>query len=563
MPRSVAAGGSGASPRTMRSMPSSSFAIAPAPRLGCPGRSLPPGIVLGPGPVVYAAKAPRPSLPSILVRHHALDRGGLVMKRWSLVAAVLSALVVAALPRPGHAQGKDTLVVALVAHAPTLDPHMHFERVGILVNVNMFDSLLHRNTKLEFEPSLATSWKAVSDTQWEFKIRKGVRFHNGDIMTAEDVKYSFDRVLDPKKKSPQYGNIRAIKDVRVADPETIVITTDKPFPLLLERLTFFCIVPKKHLESVGDQAFGTTAAVGTGPWKFVEWKRDQLIRLEAFDQHWRGKPPFRQVIFRAIPEVATQVAEIKTGGVDIIRNVSADLVPELRTNPQTYVSSTPILRVHSVELDMRVAPFDKKTVRQAANHAIDKQTVVQKLMASLGRPVATTVQPQAFGYDPEVKAYPYDPKKAKELLTQAGYPNGVDVTLHSAFVEFRPVFEAICQMLTEVGIRTTPKMWDPGPAWNKFFQTEGKATNGYYGNWGNYSVFDADAVLHPLYHTEPGGWIGKHYARVEGLDKLIDEARSTIDQPRRKKIYADIQAMIKEEARPDEWLWLFAAKPAN
>jgi peptide/nickel transport system substrate-binding protein len=140
-------------------------------------------------------------------------------------------------------------------------------------------------------------------------------------------------------------------------------------------------------------------------------------------------------------------------------------------------------------------------------------------------------------------------------------------------------------MLTEVGLRTTTKMWDPGPAWNKFFQAEGKGTHGQYGNWGNYSVFDADAVLHPFYHTEPGGWIGKHYARVEGLDKLIDEGRSTIDQPRRKQIYARIQAMIKEEApsvflwtqndtlgiskkvayeaRPDEWLWLFAAKPVN
>jgi len=129
------------------------------------------------------------------------------------------------------------------------------------------------------------------------------------------------------------------------------------------------------------------------------------------------------------------------------------------------------------------------------------------------------------------------------------------------------------------------KMWDPGPAWNKFFQAEGKATNGQYGNWGNYSVFDADAVLHPLYHTEPGGWIGKHYARVEGLDKLIDEGRSSIDQAKRKRIYAEIQRMIREEApsiflytqndtlgiskkvvyeaRPDEWLWLFAAKPVN
>ena len=503
------------------------------------------------------------------------------MTRWFLIPLVLALVAVG--PLPADAQPKDTLTVALVSHAPTLDPHMHFERVGILVNINMFDSLLHKNARLEYEPSLATSWKALSDTQWEFKLRKGVKFHNGETMTPDDVKYSFERVLDQKKKSPQYGNVRAIKEIRIVDPETIHIITDKPFPLLLERLVFFPIVPKKHVEAVGDQAFGTTSPVGTGPWKFVEWKRDQLIRLEAFDQHWRGKPPFKHLIIRAIPEIATQVAEMKTGGVDLIRNVSADLIPELKSHPQTYVSSAPILRVHYVEFDMRVPPFDKKLVRQAANQAVDKQTIIQKLMGGLGQIVATTVQPKAFGFDPDVKPYPYDPKRAKELLAQAGYPNGVDITLHSAFVEFRPVFEAITQMLTEVGIRTNAKMWDPGPAWNKVLQGEGKATNGYYGSWGNYSVFDADAVLHPLYHTEPGSWIGKWYTRVEGLDRLIDEARSTVDQAKRKRTYSQIQQMIREEApaiflwtqydtlaisrkveyaaRGDEWLWLFDAKP--
>src|SRR3984893_12309779 len=305
------------------------------------------------------------------------------MKRWPLLAAVLALGALGTAPTLARAQAKDTLTVALVAHSPTLDPHMHFDRVGILVNINMFDSLIHRNPKLEFEPSLATSWKALSDTQWEFKLRKGVRFHNGETMSAEDVKYSFDRVIDQTKKSPQYGNIRAIKEVRVVNPETVHILTDKPFPLLLERLVFFPIVPKKHIEAVGDQAFGTTSPVGTGPWKFVEWKRDQLIRLEAFDQHWRGKPPFKHLIFRAIPETATQVAEVKTGGVDIIRDVSADLVPELKTHPQAYISSTPILRVHYVNLDMRVAPFDKKGVRQAANYAIDKSAIIQKMMAGL------------------------------------------------------------------------------------------------------------------------------------------------------------------------------------
>jgi len=502
------------------------------------------------------------------------------------LCALSCILALALVGSPGaSAQTKDTLTVSLTSHAPTMDPHMHFERVGILVNINMFDSLLHRNAKLEYEPSLATSWKAVSETVWEFKLRRGVKFHNGDPLTAEDVKYSVDRVIDQTKKSPQYGNVRAIKEVKIVAPDTVHLVTDKPFPLLLERLVFFPIVPKKHIEKVGDQAFGATAPVGTGPWKFVEWKRDQYIKLEAFDGHWRGKPPFKTLVFRAIPEVATEVAELKTGGVDIVRNVSADLVPELKNHPQTYISSTPILRVHYVMLDMRNPPFDKKAVRQAANYAVDKQAVIQKLMGGFGTQAATVVQPAAFGHDPEVTPYPYDPKKAKELLAQAGYPNGVDVTLHSAFVSFRPVFEAVSQMLTEVGIRATPRMWDPGPAWNKFFQSEGKATHGAYGSWGNYSVFDADAVLHPLYHSEPGGWIGKWYTREEGLDKLIDEGRSTVDQAKRKRTYAQIQRMIKEDApsiflwtqydmlgiskkvtyqaRGDEWLWLFDAKPKN
>src|SRR5262245_18605627 len=185
------------------------------------------------------------------------------LKRALPVPVVLALLV---LPWPAHAQ-KDTLVVALVAHAETLDPHMHFQRTGLLVNINMFDSLLHKNKKLEYEPSLATSWKAVNDTTWDFKLRKNVKFHNGDTLTAEDVKDSFERVLDPKKKSPQYGNIRAIKEVKIVDPETIRLVTDKPFPLLLERMVFFPIVPKKHVEKVGDEAFGTTSPIGTGPWK--------------------------------------------------------------------------------------------------------------------------------------------------------------------------------------------------------------------------------------------------------------------------------------------------------
>jgi peptide/nickel transport system substrate-binding protein len=359
------------------------------------------------------------------------------------------------------------------------------------------------------------------------------------------------------------------------------LITDKPFPLLIERMVFFPIIPKKHYEKVGAQAFGDSDPVGTGPYKFVEWKRDQFLRLERFDEHWRGPAAIKTLIIRVIPETSTQIAELKTGGVDIIRNLSPDLIPDLKSHASTYVSTAPILRTHYASLDMREAPFNKKEVRQAANYAIDRQAIVDRLMGGLGRPLATVINPMAFGYDPKVEGYGYDPKKAKELLKQAGYPNGVDITLHGGTSEAfnRQLYEAIAEMLTEVGLRTNLKIWDPGPAWNKFFQGEGKATNGFISSWGYYSTFDADAILHPLYHTEPGGWVGKWYTRVPGLDELIDAGRTTVNKDARLTTYAKIQRVIKEEApsiflyhqhdmlglnkrvvyeaRGDEWIWVY------
>jgi len=465
-----------------------------------------------------------------------------------------------------------------------MDPQMHFQRVGILMNIHMYDSLLHKTPKLAYEPSLATKWKALNATTWEFELRQGVKFHNGDSFSAEDVKFTFDRVLNPETKSPQFGNVRGVKEVKIIDEHTVRLITDKPFPLLLERMVYFSMIPKKYYEKVGPQVFADQAPVGTGPYKFVEWKRDQYLKLERFDGHWRGPAPIKHFIIRVIPETATQVAELKTGGVDIVRNLPPDLMPDIKAHANTYLSTAPILRTHYAALDMRYPPFDKKEARQAANYAIDRQAIIEKLMGGLGRIVPTVVNPMAFGYDATVEPYSYDPKRAKELLKQAGYPNGVDITLHIGIssVWFRQLAEVVAEMLTEVGLRTNLKMWDPGPAWNKFFQGEGKATNGYYGSWGYYSTFDADAILHPLYHTEPGGWVGKWYARVPGLDQLIDEGRSSVDKEKRLATYAKIQRLLKEEApsiflyhqydmlglhkrvvyeaRGDEWVWVYDAK---
>ena len=218
------------------------------------------------------------------------------------------------------------------------------------------------------------------------------------------------------------------------------------------------------------------------------------------------------------------VAEIKTGGVDLIRNVSADIVPELKTHPHgLHLLDARSCASTTSSSTCASAPFDKKAVRQAANYAIDKQTIIQKLMAGLGTPgrdrgAAARLRLRSR----QCKPYPFDQKKAKELLAQAGYPercghHAAQRVRREPPVSSRPSAE----MLTEVGIRATPKMWDPGPAWNKFFQADGKATHGIYGTWGNYSVFDADAVLHPLYHTEPGGWI-RQVVHARGRTRQAD-----------------------------------------
>jgi len=181
------------------------------------------------------------------MRHYCSSRG----YRSVVLPVLLLYAVLGGLGGPAPAAQEDKIVLAFNLDQNTMDPHMHFQRVGILMNIQMYDSLLHKTPKLEYEPSLATSWRAIDETTWEFKLRQGVTFHNGDPFSAEDVKFSFERVLDPATKSPQYGNIRTIKEVKIIDPHTVHLVTDKPFPLLIERVVFFPIIPKKPYEKVG------------------------------------------------------------------------------------------------------------------------------------------------------------------------------------------------------------------------------------------------------------------------------------------------------------------------
>lgn len=442
------------------------------------------------------------------------------------------------------------MVVAFDSDVPTMDPHMHNEPNAITTNWHIFDSLLFLSRDLKIEPGLAESYEQKDDTTWIFKLRQGVTFHNGEEFNADAVKFSLERVLNEKQKSPQRGNISAISAVNVLDPYTVEIKTKEPYNLLPHRLFYLSIVPPKYVQEVGDQEFAQKP-VGTGPYKFAEWVKGDKIVLEANENYFKGAPTIKKVSFRVIPEVATQIAELQSGGVDIIRMVPPDMLAQLEGNPQLAVTSTPLLRVYYMAFDTKKKPFDDARVRQAMNYAVDIDTIVKKVLADKAVRTPAGVNPNHFGFDESIKPYPYDPEKAKSLLKEAGYENGFETEIHY----FTPgigqqITDAVISDLSKVGIKAKAKFY---PESSSFVEKQRAGDLPFrLGHWGSYSVYDADAILQPMFDSK--GVYGKYFNTPQ-LDALINEARSSVDQDKRKALYSQAQQLIYKEA---PWIFLFS-----
>lgn len=443
----------------------------------------------------------------------------------------------------GSADKNAPVVVALESDVPTLDPHMHNERVAIIVNWNLFDSLLTRDPEsMEVVPHLAESIKAVDDLTWELKLRKGVTFHNGEEFNAEAVKFSFERVLNPEQKSPQRGNVSAVKEVKIIDSHTVQLITEKPYPLLPERLTYFCMVPPKYLGEVGDEKFATDP-VGTGPYKFTEWVKGEKVVLTANDQYWKGAPKVRSVVFRNIPEQATRLNELAAGGVHIVRQVSPDLVPQIES-AGNRVDSAPILRVWHLDLNPAYKPFDDKNFRKAMLHAINVDLIIKEIFQGKATRVPALVNAKQFGFDPSVQPARYDPELAKQFLAKSSY-NGEKVVLHHFWQGAgQAVIDAIQADLKAIGIDVEIKFY---PEIGAFVEvTRGGKVGLEGGQWGSYGMFDADAILEPLLHKD--GAYGAHHQFHPEQNAWIDEARSTVDPEKRKAAYSKLQKAVMEEA---------------
>src|SRR3989454_301641 len=344
----------------------------------------------------------------------------------------------------------DTIVYALQSDVQNWDPPNSVLRESIILGYNVFDHLAARDLKTgKVGPSLAVSWKNLDDTTWEVKLRKGVKFHDGTPFTARDVKASFDRVLNPENKLTARGNHAKIKSVEVVDDLTARFHTDGPYPVFVERLTAQVMQSEKVMKEKGHEWMQDNP-IGTGPYKLVKWQKKQEHLLVRNEDYWGPKPAYKYVRVRIIPEQATQIAELISGGVDIIKAVPPDQMDVINKSGVARTTTSPILRTAMLQLDQAARsgpnPFTNRKVRQAANMAADMDSVIKHVLNGLADRTATAINPMAFGFDPSVKPYKQDQAAAKKLLAEAGFPNGIDVRFRTG----PPIVEPAVQQTSEV-----------------------------------------------------------------------------------------------------------------
>jgi peptide/nickel transport system substrate-binding protein len=457
---------------------------------------------------------------------------------------------------PAIAAAKDTIVVSQGSDPSTLDPQRHRENPAWIIINNIFDFPYMRffeGGTIVMKPALAESHKVISPTEWEFKLRKGVKFHNGEPFTAESFKYTLDRFLDPKIKSQRYSNYKPLKEVKIIDDHTVRVITHKPYPVLLNTFSFSAamLAPKYYREK--SLAYLATHPIGTGPYKLVSWKKDEEMVLEANENYWRGAPKVKRIVFRPIPETSSRVAALLSGEVDIIKDVSPEILGPLKKSPNVKITQIPgVLNIHMRMDTIHGGPLAKKKVRQALNYAIDAPALIENVLGGNAKRLASAGTPFQFGFDSSIKPYTHNPEKAKRLLAEAGYPGDKDLKLTlttpiGRYLNDKALVEAIAGQFRKIGIDAKVRAYEFAAYMPVLKNPKGDgATLNLLGWAGN---LDSDAVLYPLLHC---GMLYSRYCNKE-LDDLLEAARSTLVIKDRIKYYNKAMKLIKEEA---PWLIL-------
>jgi peptide/nickel transport system substrate-binding protein len=450
------------------------------------------------------------------------------------------ALVGPAFLRQAGAASRERVVIFQGVGLDSLHPYGYSGGGIVGIWLHMIEPLVEMDFgRNEYVGVLAESWE-FQVRKWIFRLRKGVRFHNGFPFTSKDVVFSFNR-MKTDKRSLQGTGIMDL-EVEAQDEFTVVMTTKNPSAILLDRLNTRYIISKASADKYGDQA--DNYAIGTGPYKFVSWQRGGNLALMRNDDYWGVKPEIKEVVLKGVKEEAARVAGLLAGQADVISNLSIEEIPRVEKHPRTRVEKVPGFRMYFLAMQVTHKPFENKLVRQAISYAVDPGVIMKHIFDGNGLALNGPLAPNMVGYDPKVKRYPHDPEKARELLARAGYPNGFDIKLHFSpdrHLKGKEVCEVIASQLAKAGIKVELVGQEYAVYWGKEGVNGGKLPFYYAGR----TASDGDTLYDQYFHTGVTKRIG--YSNPE-FDKLIKEEQQTGDQKKRVALLQQAGRILMEDA---------------
>lgn len=466
-----------------------------------------------------------------------------------------------------NATPPNVLVVGQIAEPKSLDPHAVTAVNDFRILMNVYDGLVqYKSGTLQVQPALAESWKISADgLVYVFKLRPGVKFHDGSDLDAEAVKFNFDRMLD---KSHPYHNtgpfplsffFSAVKEVKALDRLTVQFTLDAPFAPFLSNLAYptgLIVSPgavKKHGKDFGRNP------VGSGPFKFAKWESNSHVIVEKNESYWGGAPTLEAVVFRPITDANTRVAEMLSGGIDMMVEVPPDNLKDMAKDSSFKIHEQAGPHLWFLILNVKEGPFKDKRMRQAVNYAINKEALVDNILQGTAV-VADGPTPPAFAWahNNELTPYPYSPEKAKALIKEAGFENA-ELTFYvteggSGMLDPIAMGTSIQADLAKVGLKVKIETYE----WNTFL---GKVNPGLEGKadmaemaW---MTNDPDTLpflaLRTAAWPDKGGFNSGYYSNPE-VDELLEKARTSTDQNERAELYKKMQTIVYDDAP-----WAFIA----
>jgi peptide/nickel transport system substrate-binding protein len=453
-------------------------------------------------------------------------------------------------PAQGQARRGGTLRVGLDVDADTLDPRLTKNTSGFRVKELAFNGLVAINPDYSAVPDLAEKWENPDEKTWVFHLRQGVKFHDGSNLTANDVKYTYESVLDQSFNSPARAFYLSVATVEAPDPNTVKFTLKDPFAPFLSYMDL-AIVPQA---SASKSDFGTKP-VGTGPFKVDTWNTGDSIEFSAFDDFYAGRANLDRVRVRVVPDNSARVVALESGDLDFVQSpLSPQDVSRIQSAGKLKVDRTPAAGYTYVNLNCADPILSDKSVRQALSHLVNKQQIIDTIYKGIGKPANGPIVPGMWAYSPDIMSYDYNPDKAKQLLDDAGWKVGADgvrtkdgnrmslvVRTHSEDPDRKQLIQVLQSEFQNVGIDATTNTVE-FPALFQDVQ-DGKYQVVVIG-WLNLS--DPDRATFRQFTIDGTANYGKY--KNEQVDSLLKQARTTLDQTKAKQLYTDAVKQIVDDA---------------